>query len=419
MEQNYSLVLPKVKPYIGTHNNYKFLNKIEFDKLVELKNNINTITNSSSWDRAKKITNPYELVYTPNKKMRIDSIADRNPLSRSYFKLWEILHEFSKENNNQQTHDILYKLPRIKVAHIAEGPGGFMEAMINFRNQVNFKNDRLYGITLYPSNKEIPGWRKTHNLLKQNPNISIIYGKDKTGDIYNPENILDFKQKVGEADIVTADGGFDFSIDFNKQEELALKLIFCEIVCALAVQKKGGFFVCKMFDLYTHMSIKLLYLLKCLYESVNIYKPTTSRPANSEKYIIASGFKGIDPIYFDELLNVVKVWYKLDDKYTVLDVLADIPYPFYDAIRKYNTSSCNIQNIFIKKTLNIIKHKCSISYLKYLLQLQIKNAVTWCQTYRIPVNNKSHFIKHLPARPDYNEEEDSDLDEYMDENLQD
>lgn len=117
MNKNYPLVLPEVKPKITLNNNYLFFNKEEFDKLVELKNNIDTVTNASHWDRAKKLTNPYELVYTPNKKLKIDSIADRNPLSRSYFKLWEILHEFSKEHNNPQIHDILYKT-QIGRAHV-------------------------------------------------------------------------------------------------------------------------------------------------------------------------------------------------------------------------------------------------------------------------------------------------------------
>ena len=31
-------------------------------------------------------------------------------------------------------------------------------------------------------------------------------------------------------DIITADGGFDFSIDFNKQEEMACRLIFSQVV---------------------------------------------------------------------------------------------------------------------------------------------------------------------------------------------
>ena len=57
--------------------------------------------------------------------------------------------------------------------------------------------------------------------------------------------------------LVTADGGFDFSIDFNKQEQLSYRLIFCEIVTALSVQRIGGHFVCKLFDLYTDASIKI------------------------------------------------------------------------------------------------------------------------------------------------------------------
>ena len=49
-------------------------------------------------------------------------------------------------------------------------------------------------------------------------------------------------------DIVTADGGFDFSVDFNKQEIMANKLIFCQICFAISMQKKGGIFILKIFD---------------------------------------------------------------------------------------------------------------------------------------------------------------------------
>ena len=32
----------------------------------------------------------------------------------------------------------------------------------------------------------------------------------------------------------------------------------------------------------------------CFYEEIYLNKPLTSRPANSEKYIVAKNFKGID-----------------------------------------------------------------------------------------------------------------------------
>ena len=45
-----------------------------------------------------------------------------------------------------------------------------------------------------------------------------------------------------------------------------------------------------MFDTFTHASIDILYILSSLYEKVYFYKPQTSRPGNSEKYIICKKF---------------------------------------------------------------------------------------------------------------------------------
>ena len=60
---------------------------------------------------------------------------------------------------------------------------------------------------------------------------------------------------------------------------------------AITMQKKGGTFVLKVFDLFLKPSVQLLYLLSCCYEQVYIIKPYTSRTANSERYVICKGFK--------------------------------------------------------------------------------------------------------------------------------
>ena len=54
-------------------------------------------------------------------------------------------------------------------------------------------------------------------------------------------------------DIITGDGGFDFSVDFNMQEELAQKLIYSQIIIGFAMLKKGGTFICKFFDTFTNL----------------------------------------------------------------------------------------------------------------------------------------------------------------------
>ena len=97
------------------------------------------------------------------------------------------------------------------------------------------------------------GGQKQEIFINSDNDIVISYGKDNTGNIYNYQNIVEFGNVVGmnSSHIVTGDGGFDFSLDFNKQEQLSYRLIFCEIVCAFTVQKKGGHFVCKMFDTFS------------------------------------------------------------------------------------------------------------------------------------------------------------------------
>ena len=51
-------------------------------------------------------------------------------------------------------------------------------------------------------------------------------------------------------DIITADGGFDFSIDYNRQESLSIRLIYTQILYAITMQNYNGTFILKMFDIY-------------------------------------------------------------------------------------------------------------------------------------------------------------------------
>lgn len=50
----------------------------------------------------------------------------------------------------------------------------------------------------------------------------------------------------------------------------------------------GGNFVCKVFDMFTPFSVGLFYLLYRCFEEVCLFKPITSRPANSERLLLYS-----------------------------------------------------------------------------------------------------------------------------------
>ena len=129
--------------------------------------------------------------------------------------------------------------------HLAEGPGGFIEAISNFRKN---SNDIYYGMTLLEGEEDVPKWKKTEIYLNIHKNIILEYGIDNTGNLYHKSNIEYIYDKYKHTiDFVTGDGGFDYSIDFNKQEENSLNLIFSQILFAICIQKKGGSFVLKLF----------------------------------------------------------------------------------------------------------------------------------------------------------------------------
>lgn len=394
MKESYKIKVPiSDKYYLNISNNEinkcetKYINFYENKILNVYKNKIDKYEDNKCWDNNKKFSNDYELIHVSNFKNKINSsIAYYIPLSRSYFKLWEIISDFNLLNYNYN----------IKTAHIAEGPGGFVEAVVNYRKKKNFFNDNLSAITLKASEKEIPGWKKSEKFLKNNPNVKISYGADGTGNIYNIENILNFVKQVGKnsCEFITADGGFDFSVDFNKQEQLSYQLIFCQIIIALSIQKEKGNFVCKIFDSYNRLTIKLLWLLNIAYESIIITKPLTSRPANSEKYIVAQNFIGIDQHYLNKLYVVVDKLFKKSYSNNIIDIfITDVPYSYKKIIENYNNYILYYQLKNIIKTINLITCKFNEDVENEIISNQVQNAISWCLKYNIEINYKSKFLK--------------------------
>ena len=293
------------------------------------------------WDIIKKITNPYEYIHTiiPNHKC---SLCKYKPLSRSFFKMIEIIDTFSFLN--EPTH--------IQSFHLAEGPGGFIEA---FNYKRNNKQDIYYGMTLISDNVNIPSWKKATQLLSNNKNIKIEYGASKNGDLFLKENLIYcYKKYFRSMDYITADGGFDFSLDFNNQEDMSFKLILSQIFFALVMQKQGGNFILKIFDIFKIKTIEIIYLLSNLYENVFIFKPNTSRCANSEKYIICRNFKNnnkkiITNIIenFDLLIN------KVDTIYSLFNI--QLNQLFITKLQEINSIYGQQQLENIKNTINLIR----------------------------------------------------------------
>lgn len=370
-------------------NKIHVLNTEYTDILNKNKNKIERYYNNNLWDKMKKIINPYELIYITNKKYRYKSLSFFEPLSRSYYKMIEMSHMFLYDYYISDVLGVEGKCPDgIKSLHLAEGPGGFVEGWRYFRD--NNPNDRLYAITLLSGDKEIPSWKKTDNFLKSNPEVKVMTGLDGTGDLYNVDNIKYIVSRLGKhnMELVTGDGGFDFSIGYNIQEQYASKLIYAQVLTALKCQKKGGTFICKFFDTNNKFTIDLLYLLQCLYENIHVYKPYTSRVANSERYIVCDNYLcEIDDIYWNKLLSVLIIWNNynaFDSSFGLNGILDGVPVGFMNFMAKINYNTIQYQIKYINNTIDLIENDKDDKWYSDNKYRQHMYALAWCIRFKIP-----------------------------------
>lgn len=328
---------------------------------------------TKKWDKYKKCANEYELIFTSG--YGFPSLSKHNPISRSYFKLWEMLTDFKEEfKMDCKTHK--------RCAFLAEGPGGFIEAFANFRSNYS-EDDELFGITLLSHDKNIPSWKLPSDIVNIK-RIKLLKGLDGSGSLYKLDNIENFINIIGYAscDLVTADGGFDFSNDFNNQEEMSTLLIISEMYTALHLQKPGGNLILKVYDIHSYLTIQLIYILKMFYESVTFCKPLSSRPANSEKYIICLNYKGQSHPMFNEMKMQLKEIIQDQSSSNILNIKPPITF-VYDII-EYNAFYILKQVIHIHKTLCFIAKQNAED--KDNIKHQLKRAIKWCNKYQVPIN---------------------------------
>ncbi|CAG9786792.1 unnamed protein product [Diatraea saccharalis] len=169
-------------------------------------------------------------------------------------------------------------------ADVCAGPGGFSEYVL-YKKGWRAKG---FGFTL-----QGPCDFKLSDFYAGPPEtFDAYYGKKGDGNIFDPENLTSLKDYVLKqtndkgVHFLMADGGFSVEGQENIQEILSKQLYLCQCLAALMLVRTGGHFVVKLFDVFTLFSVGLIYIMYKCFDQVCIHKPVTSRPANSERYLI-------------------------------------------------------------------------------------------------------------------------------------
>ncbi|XP_062521278.1 cap-specific mRNA (nucleoside-2'-O-)-methyltransferase 1-like [Corticium candelabrum] len=259
-----------------------FCNEETLQSVLECKAVFDTLE-GDEFLKARTRANPYETIkggiFQNRAAMKMANID-----SSFHFMFTEPLDSYPNGKKMVGPYDLLY------FADICAAPGGFSEYVL-WRRQSNMAKG--FGLTLKGS--DVNDFKLDDFFAAPVEFFEPHYGVNGArgdGDITNADNLTAFREFVlSETDnkgvhFVMGDGGFSVKNQENIQEILTKQLLLCQFLCALSILREGGNFVCKTFDLFTPFSVGLIYLLYRVFDRICIFKPVTSRPANSERYVV-------------------------------------------------------------------------------------------------------------------------------------
>jgi 23S rRNA U2552 (ribose-2'-O)-methylase RlmE/FtsJ len=210
-------------------------------------------------------------------------------VSRAWLKLYGLLHR-TRLLRNHMDNDIL------KVLHICEAPGNFVNA-INYYIKTNTHIKKYEWTAQSLKGSEIGDEYGFIAKTKE----QWDFGKTKTGNITESENIKYYAQKYGDSDGVIGDCG-DSWVSSTQHVNFG----YYQLLYALLVPKKNGFFVLKTYMTnFDEKFMSILYVALSKYKRIMIYKSNINF-WSPEIYLVGIGFTGITDSERSQILTSVE-----------------------------------------------------------------------------------------------------------------
>lgn len=232
-------------------------------------------------------------------------------LTQAWCKFYEIVN-----TSSLLPDDVVNGGGGVFTVHLCEAPGAFVSSL-NHYLAVNHPRCRFKWLAMtlnpYHESNGHPDIVSDDRLIL-NTLDNWEFGPDYTGDIFQPGYSEHLHRTVsdrlqGNVCLVTADGSVDCSDDPGEQENVVARLHDHETMVALNVLRDGGSFVLKMFTAFECNAICRVYLLCCVFRSVVVRKPSTSKSGNSEVYVVCTGYAGRE-----SALPAIRTFYSCADR---------------------------------------------------------------------------------------------------------
>ncbi len=257
---------------------------------------------------------------------------------RDFYKFWELLFIFNIIDKNTKT-----------ITNITNDSSDCLDAIAYYSEKILSYDSSKFQINNVNVNQEK---EFEFDKNKQNQFLNKITKKE------NYVSPAKFIKTNKTSDIIIANSENIYSSINNKEDE-SYKLILCELLIILKSLNKNGNCVFKIYDTFTSITLKIIYILTTLFDESYIYKPLLSRLSESEKYIVCKKFKHDPNDKTTKKLSdmIEKILKNIDSNEFLNDIFVDIEVPndLQNILKFINTKLVNKQQILINEIVKYIK----------------------------------------------------------------
>jgi len=263
-------------------------------------------------------------------KRQIRTSYNGQIVTNAWLKLYEILSQLKIVETIQPGQ----QFGVMPVFSNAELPGGFISAINHYVVTIPMLSHDWVASSLY-AEEENTALGDQYGLYENNKTKWLMNpqekeiveedhrGRDETcghcphimsyrnnGDVTRADNIVNLAARsrciLHNRDgvlLYTADAGLDINQDYANQEILNLKVHYGQALAGILALAEGGALIVKHYTFNHPFTISLIVYLSQIFKKLTITKPVTSRPSNSEVYLIGYQFLGISREDREILLN--------------------------------------------------------------------------------------------------------------------
>jgi cap2 methyltransferase len=380
--------LPNLNKWLNISDNEKYTYHYEElyeikKKLNDAKHNLDKITNKKKYDSIVDLIRPQDELRGRSGILVTEYNAEI--VTNAWLKMFELMIFVEIKNKKFTTF------------HVAEAPGNFLLAI---NHKINTENSDIEWEWLASSYRELFNKSENNYLIDQYHLIrkfqdNWIFGADGDGDITSPDNIVSFSQiirtKFGhKVDLFTSDVKYvPVDVNFDEEERINLPVHLGHLLCALVTLNPGGVMILKEFTLLEASSVCMLYIMAYCFEKLHIVKPETSRPANSEIYIVGTGYKdNLTEQELQKLLNIMEYirFMNTDCGSPAIFTKDSIPTKFIDEIVEVQSSLAAHQISGLEQNLALFekyKNSSPATIRNDLISIRQKVAYEWIKKMKV------------------------------------